>query len=149
MNDYEPDPFDDVDPATGELRPRRQSRPAAPNRPMPRPQGRVLTQGEVEERILTLSDALAEGTEHFASVRALAAQAEADYKIAYHRAILTGNGGSNAEARKAYATTVNETAYRQHLDAEALVDAAKDAQNTLRARLDAERTLAANIRSQT
>lgn len=119
-----------------------------------RPYYRPLSPVEVEERIVALSDALADGTATYAARRLDAAQAEADFKAAYHRAVLAAaaqNRGKNAEERKAWAMTVDpvEPLYRAHLIADAVLDAAKDSQQTLRTRLDAERTLAANLRSQT
>lgn len=115
---------------------------------------RPLSPVEVEERIVALADALGDGTNAYAERRREAAEAEADYKAAYHRAVLRASAesrGRNAEERKAWAATRPdvEPKYRAHLIAEALLDAAKDAQTTLRARLDAERTLAANLRVQT
>ena len=119
-----------------------------------RPYYRPLSPVEVEERIVALSDALADGTAAYADRRRAAAEAEADYKAAYHRAVLRAAAearGRNAEERKAWASTREdvEPKYRAHLIADAALDAAKDSQQTLRTRLDAERTLAANLRSQT
>lgn len=115
---------------------------------------RTLSPADVEARIMELSDALGEGTVAYAARRREAAEAEADYKAAFHRAVLRAAAearGRNAEERRAWAATRPEVEprYRAHLIAEAVLDAAKDGQSTLKARLDAERTLAANLRNVT
>lgn len=113
---------------------------------------RHLTQGQIEDDILSVSDALEAGTEQFADVTDLAATCEADYKLSYARAFV---GLANTQSKM----TAPEKQARSELHAAAELRAwkiaearrlsAKENLLSLRARLDALRTVSANIRSQT
>ena len=113
---------------------------------------RHLTQGQIEDEILSVSDALEAGTEQFADVADLAAECEADYKLSYARAFV---GLSSTQAKM----TAPERQARSELHAAAELRAwkiaearrlsSKESLLSLRARLDALRTVSANIRSQT
>lgn len=115
--------------------------------------GRLLTQGEIEQQIMAISDALEEATDDYASASYEAALAEADYRREYARAMVHAADAdgprvpvSEREARALLAVTDQHRAYKV-LDARA--ESGKQALYSLRARLDALRTLAANVRAQT
>jgi len=111
-----------------------------------------LTQGQIEDAILRLVEALEDGTHDYRDICQATADAEADYKLAYHQEIvrLADLGTrSNVETRKARATLNARDLYRAHLTTTGAKEAVKDAQATKRAALDAMRTLAANVRAQT
>ncbi len=112
--------------------------------------GRNLSLHEIEERIIALSDAMEDGTRIYQERRSAAANAEVEYKLAMWTERLARpviRGVRTVDEQEAEANIAVEGLYRDHKAADALLDAAKDAQITLRARLDAERTLAANYRS--
>lgn len=111
----------------------------------------LLTQAQIEDRIVRLVDALEDGTSTYADTLAAAANAEADYKAGYYRALLDAANRKMgaADLRKAWAEQQTGELRRLHLIADASRDAARDHQFTTRAALDAMRTLAANVRSQT
>lgn len=109
---------------------------------------RPVTQVDVETRIRELSDALEAGVDDYAEVRRRLANAVADYRAAHARAVLT-SPGRNAEERKARADHACAELHRVLELTQAEFDIVKEAQFALRARLDAERTLAANLRGVT
>ena len=115
---------------------------------------RLLTAGEVERQILSLSDRLEDETNRYADVAELAALAEADFKGCHARALLAfadatvGSRKATVDERRAQADLDAEDAYAIYRLNEARLDACKQALYSLRTRLDALRTLAANIRAQ-
>lgn len=125
----------------------------------------VLTQGEIEAAILATSDALEDLTRDHAVAADRAAQAEADYKLAYFRTFLAVKGQGvvladedgvpvrfpkpTEKVAEAYATTSAADLYVAYKLSAAAADAAKQALFTRRARLDSLRTLSANVRSLT
>lgn len=114
---------------------------------------RLLTQGEVEESILALSDALEAETYEYAELSDTAATTEADYKIGHARAMI--QFASDPEIK--VTASVREARVDRHCAeqlrtwklAEARRQSKKESLLSLRARLDAFRTLSANLRSQT
>lgn len=114
---------------------------------------RVLAQVEVEQQILDICDALDAETHRYSEVADLAADAEADYKLAYARAVVTaaahGSIKMTAPERQARAELAAAEQLRVWKIAEARRAATKEALLSLRARLDALRTLNASIRNAT
>ena len=114
---------------------------------------RLLTSADVEQQILDIADALEAETHRYDDLAALAADSEADYKLGYARAIV------NIAAHGSTKLTAAEKQARAELHAadelrvwkinEARRSASKEALLSLRARLDALRTLSATLRSQT
>lgn len=111
-----------------------------------------LTQADVERRIMALSDTMESETHTYRQQAREAAEAEADYKLAHHRQIIaiaaTGTK-QTAAVREARAALAVADDYRLAKIKAAQLDATKQLLSTLRAQLDAVRTLAANVRHQT
>lgn len=109
-----------------------------------------LTQAAVDQMILDCLDAIEAGTMHFEDVADKAATAEADFKGAYARAVLSlaanANGRTNAQYRDAQATAATINEYRVYKIQDARKTSAKEHLLSLRARLDALRSLGANLR---
>jgi len=119
---------------------------------------RLLTQGEVEQEIMALSDELAEETRRYADVSELAADHESAYKERHAKAVIHvyEQVGITADAKKLSASERDaridllcQDGYATWKVTGARAEASKQALLSLRARLDALRTLAANIRAQT
>lgn len=117
-----------------------------------------LTQAGVEERIVDISDAMETAVEDLADKSDEAAEAEVAYKVKYAQSVLragartdgTGRGGRLTEGDKeATAITECEDELRARLITEAHKEVAQEKMRTMRARLDALRTVSANIRAQT
>ena len=115
---------------------------------------RLLTQGQVERMILRISDELEDETHRYADLGDLVVDAELDYKRAYALAMINAavaeDGTKRLVAeRDAWVTTETIDLLRIWKIHEARHDSTKQALLSLRARLDALRTLVANIRSST
>lgn len=119
--------------------------------------GDVLNQGEIEQGIIEICDRLDELVNDYAVQCENAANAESTYRVRFYRALLahkdqsrveTGRAMSDKEA-EARATVAAENELRTYKIAAALVDSSKQAQLSQRARLDALRTLSANVRAST
>jgi hypothetical protein len=113
---------------------------------------RLLTQAEIEEQILALSEELEAETYRYADVGDLAATAEADYKLASARlmiALSSSGAKMTSPERQARVDAECDGPYRVWKINEARRQASKEALLSMRARLDSLRTLSANIRSQT
>lgn len=114
---------------------------------------KVLTQHDVEHLIVRLGDELEEETYRYAKLSDAAAEHEADYKLKAGRLLLTLAADSTTKltaAEKQARVDVGSTdEYRAWKIAEARRQASREALLSLRARLDATRTLSANIRHQT
>ena len=109
---------------------------------------KTLTTLDVETEIERLSAQLEDATTEFANISDEAAEAELNYKLARAKHYLTADG-PNQTHRDAAALLRSEDEYRRHQIAEGRLRAQSELLRTLRARLDALRTLAANVRSQT
>lgn len=111
----------------------------------------VLTQHEVEQSIVQISDELARLTEEYASLAESAAEAEADYRHRYFTTIIrlkdTASARLTDKEAEARATVAAAAELRTYKLTGARLDAAKQALTTHRTRLDALRTLNANLRS--
>jgi hypothetical protein len=120
-----------------------------------RPRTRPLAQVEIERGIVDLCDDLEHTTEEYARVSDEQAEAENAYKRKYTRALVSlGSVGvmpdgrkSTTEWREAQASITAEDEGARHRILEARLRATKEALITKRARLDALRTIAANVRS--
>lgn len=116
-----------------------------------------LTQAGVEERIVQISDAMEEAVHDLAQFSDEAAEAEVNYKIAFAKAVLkagmqpgSGRGGKMTEGDKEATATVEcENELRARIITEAKKEVQQEAMRTMRSRLDALRTVSANIRAQT
>jgi len=114
---------------------------------------KLLTQGEVETQIIALCNGLEEETYEYAELADLAATAEADYKILSAKAMISFAADTaikvTAAVREAKVDQYCAEQLRSWKITEARRQSKKESLLSLRARLDAMRTLSANIRSQT
>lgn len=106
-----------------------------------------ITPAKVESEILRLVARLEEITDELAVLARAAADAEATYKAAYAKAFLEAEG--TATVREHTATLRSHSLYKQRRYSEGTYASAKEALGTIRAQLDALRTISASIRSQT
>lgn len=113
---------------------------------------RPLSQVEVEIRIAQVIEAMETHTEEYDDLATAAAEAEADWKRAVAVATIdiadTGMKMTVGE-REARVEMISNDAYRVHLLATARRNAKREYLTSLRAHLDALRTLNASIRGQT
>lgn len=115
----------------------------------------LLSPTEVEAQIMRVSAALEEETSNYAEVCEVAARAEADYKLAWSRSLITvandhrGDRTVTASEREAIADRDASDTFRVWKINDARRAASKEALLSLRARIDALRTLSANLRVQT
>mgnify|MGYP003625125433 CR=1 FL=1 len=112
----------------------------------------LITQGEVEQQILTLSNGLEEATELYGQLAEDAAEREYEYKHRHaSRIVRLADDGRKMTAltRAAMADLEASAEFRLHLLAKARKETTKEAMLSLRHRIDAMRTLAANVRYQT
>lgn len=112
----------------------------------------ALSQAQIEHGIVALSDQLEEQTYMYAQLSDEAAEAEADYKLAAGKGLisLVASGSKmTAQERQARVDVGCSDAFRAWKLAEARRQSCKEALLSLRARMDAQRSLAANVRHQT
>lgn len=117
---------------------------------------RMLSQSEVENQIVELSDRLEDQTREYAKLCDEVAQSEADWKRAFWLATITianqqGGGGTNASQRDARASQVadgmnGENRFLRFRLAAERQRAAQAAMATTRAVLDGRRSLGASLR---
>lgn len=118
---------------------------------------RILSQGEIEAEIADLSDALADETHRYADVSESSAGAEADFKLKWAREYVAiadrtagqGRSGPTVDEKQSRCDLAAEGEFRNWKIMDARMRASKEALLSLRARLDALRTLSANVRQQT
>jgi len=111
-----------------------------------------LTQLDVENEILRLSAQLESATYEFRDYLTAAARAEAAYRLEYARAFTRLRMGPDKLSEKTCdmrATVECGDLLAARLGADALSRSNEEICRSLRSRLDAVRTLSANIRSQT
>lgn len=106
-----------------------------------------ISPAEVEGEILRLSALLETVTEAQADLGMNAGEAEVAYKVAYAKAMLRADGDT-AKDREAQATIWTEAELRGRKISEAMHSVNVEQCRTIRAQLDALRTLAANARAQ-
>jgi len=112
----------------------------------------LITQGEVEQQMQRLSDDLEAATELYGQQSDDAAEREYEYKHRYASRIvrLADTGRTmTAQTRAAMADLEASAEFRLHLLANARKQTTKEVMLSLRHRIDAMRTLAANVRYQT
>lgn len=113
---------------------------------------RPIVQADVEDGIMTLSDALEVETERYSTLSEVAAEAEADYKIKVAR-IVVGLSQSSSKLPVVEKQSRAEVSAADELRAwklaEAQRQATKESLLSIRARLDALRSLNASVRGQT
>jgi hypothetical protein len=113
---------------------------------------RLLSQGEIEEHIIALSDELETATDLYADQNEDAAEAEHAYKLKVAQRLVRladTNTRMTAATRQAMADLEAESEHRAYLVTKARQGATKEKMLSLRHRIDALRTLAANVRYQT
>lgn len=114
---------------------------------------RPLAQAEVEARIAAVIEAMEAATDHYDEISEQAAEAEADYRRDAAHALLAviqhGETKMTVAERQARADLMTADAHKQHLIRTAARNSAREHLQTLRAHLDALRTLNASIRQQT
>ena len=103
---------------------------------------------DVETRLNLLAQQLEEETEQFATFAVERAEAEADYKLQYHTAILRSNETTVA-TKEAQAFKKSAQEFREYKIAEALEKATQQKLISIRTQIDATRTISANIRNLT
>jgi hypothetical protein len=114
---------------------------------------RTLSQTEIERDIAAISDELESQTYLYKQLAVEAAEAESDYKLKFARSVIGQSAMQShkltASDKQARAEVLSEMELRVWKIAEARRNATKEALLSLRARLDALRSLAANVRYQT
>jgi hypothetical protein len=110
-----------------------------------------LTQHDVESLLLDLSDRLADATDEFRDLCDATSQAEMDYKHAFHSSVVALASGTKvtADVRKSTAWLRSENAERAYVTLTAAKEAAREHLRTLTTRIEALRTVSANVRNQT
>lgn len=114
---------------------------------------KLLTQGEVERMIVALSGELEDTTYEYAQLSDLAVNAECAYKAKSARLLVTLAADPalklTAGEKQARVDVNCQDEYHVWKLAEAQRQSCREALLSLRARLDATRTLSANLRHQT
>ncbi len=105
-----------------------------------------LTLGEVEEKIIRLCEVLDEEAERFADLSAQRAEAEADFKYRQARTFVEQAGKASVATKEAVAHLRASNDYRRWRILEAQERATQSKLTSVRAQLDALRTIAANVR---
>lgn len=100
---------------------------------------------ECEREIMRFVGLLETATTKVAKRGRAAAEADADYKIAFAKALLASEG--TVAERDAQATVATQQEYRAKRAAEAVLEAAKEASRNMREQLGALRSVMANLRS--
>lgn len=106
-----------------------------------------LTQVRIESEIVRLSDLLERTTDELAGAMEKAAEHEVIWKAAEAGALLKSDQKS-AELRKAESLVKCRAEFGEHKAADAIRDALSEKCRTIRAQLDALRSLNANVRTQ-
>lgn len=116
----------------------------------------MKTQGEVEQEIEDIVDLMETLTDEYAAVCQTAADSEVTYRVRFYRGLLSlkeqppreGTRALTDKAAEAKATVMVEGELRAYKRSAALQESCKQALRTHQSRLDALRTLSANIRGQ-
>lgn len=104
----------------------------------------MLTQAQVERELSRLIEAAEEQAHNIAELAEEAARAEVVFKIAYSKALLKAEG--TVEVRKALATVATDTELLDHKIADARLLAGQEASRSIRASMDALRSVNATVR---
>lgn len=111
-----------------------------------------LTQHDVERMLMRLSSELEHATEQYAALCRSAAEADADAKYALHVAtvrLADGMTRDTVDVRKSRAWLAARDEERAAAITTAARDATREQLRSLTTRIDALRTIAANVRAQT
>lgn len=106
---------------------------------------RPISQVEIEQEILRLSEVLERATEDFAELAQDAAQKESDYKRQWAGSYLSASGA--VKERESWADLKTADELQAYKIAEALVKSRREMLSSVRTQLDSLRTLAANVRT--
>lgn len=106
----------------------------------------MLTQVDIEDRLVRYMDALEAATEEFQALAVASAEAEADAKSVWAQSYLGMSGP--VRQREAMADLEADEAERLYKVAEARMKASREHLLSLRTAIDALRTLNANVRVQ-
>lgn len=106
-----------------------------------------LIQTDVEDRILNLCMALEENVELFSRISSMRAEAEADFKLKYSRAIVHQTAKVTVSNKEAIAHLNSADDFRRWKLLEAQEKATQQAMTSIRSQLDALRTISANVRA--
>jgi hypothetical protein len=109
------------------------------------PRTAPISQIEIEQEILRLTDLLEAETEAFEDLAEDSAKKEATYKSTWAKEYLSAKG--SIKERESWADYKLADQCYEHKIAEALVKAKREKLNSLRTSIDALRTLAANVRA--
>lgn len=109
---------------------------------------RVLTQVEIEDMIVSDVELMEEATEVYGDLLEDEAKKENAYKRAYNSAYFTYGEKGGHDIRRTYAEHEASTEREEYRIAQAEVAAQKEVLWTIRNRIDAIRSLNANVRSQ-
>lgn len=113
----------------------------------------ILNPVEIENAIIQICDEIEKETEQYAELSEQAADTEAKYKYVYARAHVEMAASMankmTVTERQCRADLIAESEFRVYRINEARRQASREALLSLRARLDALRTLSANLRHQT
>jgi len=107
---------------------------------------KMLTQVEIEDRLIRYLEALENATAEFEGLCVAAGVAEAEVKGAWARAYLSMNGP--VRQREALADLECDELEKEHKIADARMKATREHLTSLRTAIDALRTLNANVRVQ-
>jgi hypothetical protein len=107
---------------------------------------RPISQVEIEQKIMLDIEAMEEATEEFDKLSEEAARAEVEYKVARARAYLRQRG--SIKDREYAADEITREEMESYKISEGRLKAQREVLNTIRARLDALRSLNSNLRSQ-
>ena len=105
-----------------------------------------LIQVDIEQHLMNLGQRLEVEVETFHKMSVNRAEAEADFKRDYHRAILKAQAGTVAEKESA-AHIFASAAFREWKILEAQEKATQQKLMSLRTQIDSARTMAANVRA--
>lgn len=112
---------------------------------------RPLAQAEVEERIAAVIESMETWTDSYDLIAQEAAEAEADYRLEAARArlaVIQHGEKMTVGERDARVDVMTTDSHKRHLIKTAARNSAREHLQTLRAHLDALRTLNASIRGQ-
>ncbi len=107
-----------------------------------------LIQVNLEAQMLRICDELEKMTEELARVSALRAEAEAEYRHRYARALVEQQGKVPVATKEAVAQLKATNSFRDWKINEAREKTTQQALVAFRSRLDALRTISANVRAQ-
>ena len=105
-----------------------------------------LTQVDIEGRLDALGERLLTEVDRYAELSVERAEAGADFKRGYHRAILQAQGGTVAQKESA-AHIHAAAAFRKWKIVEAQEKATQQALMALRTQIESARTISANVRA--